>query len=485
MTGISSYGGYVPRYRLDRKLIFNAMGWMNAGNGALSRGEKAVANFDEDSITMAVAAGVDALAGMDRAAVSGVYFASTTMPYKERLNAGIIAGALALREDVRAADFTGGLKAGTSALLAALDGVQAKAVENVLVCASDCRLAKPAAPQELIFGDAAAALVVGDRDVIAEFKGSYSITADFVDHFRGANAKYDRQWEDRWIRDVGYERLIPQVVRGFLEKYGLKISDFAKVVYPCHYAPARKSINRMLGIAPEAEQANLLAEIGEAGTAQSLVMFVNALETAKPGDKLLLVSFGSGCDALAFEVTGAIEKQRDRNGIAGSLAKKAALDNYTKYLVWRDVLPAEGGLRSEEDLWTRFSALWRAQKFVSGLWGGKCRQCGTPQLPAQRVCVEPSCGALDQMEDLLFSDKVGYVATYTGDNLAPSYNPPAIYGAVNFEGGGKFYFDFTDCNLEELSTGMPVRMSFRRKYYDKLRDISGYFWKAVPVKEAK
>ena len=96
MTGICSYGGYVPRYRLNRGGIYMAMGWMNPANIANAKGEKAVANFDEDSITMAVAAGQKALNGMDLAKVNGAFMASTTMPYKERLNAGIVATALGL-----------------------------------------------------------------------------------------------------------------------------------------------------------------------------------------------------------------------------------------------------------------------------------------------------------------------------------------------------------------------------------------------------
>jgi uncharacterized OB-fold protein len=89
------------------------------------------------------------------------------------------------------------------------------------------------------------------------------------------------------------------------------------------------------------------------------------------------------------------------------------------------------------------------------------------------------------MQEYRFSDKIGHIASYTGDMLAVSYNPPAVYGAIEFEGGGKYYFDFTDCDLDALSTGMFVSMSFRRKYYDKKRDIAGYFWKAVPMKEVK
>jgi len=461
------------------------MGWMNPGNIANARGEKAVANFDEDSLTLAVAAGIDALKGFDRDKVEGVYVASTTMPYKERLNAGIVTTALGVNDQIRAADFSGGIKSGTTALLSALESVAAGTVSNILVCASDCRLGKPASPQELIFGDGAAALLVGNDGVIAEFKGSYSTTYDFVDHYRGEFAKYDRQWEDRWIRDLGFDQLVPEAVGGLLRKLDMKITDFAKVIYPCHYPAARKKLNKVLGIAPEAVQDNLQNELGETGTPQALIMLVRALEEAKAGDKLLVVSFGSGCDALCFEVTDAIEGARDRDGISGSLANRAELDNYTKFLVWRDALPAEVGLRSEEDLWTRWSSLWRQRKAVLGLWGSKCTKCGTPQLPPQRVCVNPECGAVDEMEEYRFSDKIGRIASYTGDMLAASFNPPAIYGAVEFEGGGKYYFDFTDCDLDALSTGMAVAMSFRKKYYDKIRDITGYFWKAVPVKEVK
>lgn len=485
MPGICAYGGYVPRYRLHRSLIFKAMGWMNPGNAAHAKGEKAVANFDEDSVTMGVAACIDALKGLDRSRVGGVYFASTSMPYRERLNAAIVTTALGLDEPIRAADFSGGLKAGTSALLAALEGVKSESIQDVLVCASDSRLGKPAGPQELIFGDAAAALLVGSENVIAEFKGCYSVTYDFGDHFRGENAKFDRQWEDRWIRDLGFYQFVPEVITGLLDKTGMKITDFSKVIYPCHYAAARRAINKKLGISPDREQNNLQSELGESGTAHSLAMTVRALEEARPGDKILLVSFGSGCDALSFEVTEEIEKARDRMGISGCLSNRADLDNYTKYLVWRDILPADVGLRAEEDLWTRWSVFWRKRKDVLGLWGTRCNQCGTPQYPSQRVCVNPECGAIDEMEAYRFSDKIGRIASYTGDMLAASYNPPAIYGQIEFEGGGKYMFDFTDCDLDSLSVGTSVSMSFRRKYSDRKRDIVGYFWKAVPLMEDK
>ena len=133
MAGIVSYGGYVPRYRLNRGLIVQSMAWMNAAIMAHAQGEKAVASFDEDPITMAAAAAIDALEGVDLSTVEGVYFASTTMPYKERLNAAIIAAALNVKDQVRGADFGGGLKAGTTALLSAFESVESKRINNIII----------------------------------------------------------------------------------------------------------------------------------------------------------------------------------------------------------------------------------------------------------------------------------------------------------------------------------------------------------------
>ncbi|MFH2131018.1 MAG: OB-fold domain-containing protein [bacterium] len=483
MIGICSYSGYIPHYRLNRGLIFGAMGWMNPATIANARGEKAVANFDEDSITLAVSAGNTALKDVDRSTVEGLYFASTTLPYKERLNAGIMVPALGLKDQVRAADFTASLKSGTTALLVALDGIKENDPKKILVTAADCRLGKPGSPQEMLFGDAAAAVVVGSENVVAEYKGSYSVTYDFGDHFRGATSKFDNQWEDRWIRDLGMDQFIPEVITGLLAKTGLKISDFSKVIYPCIYPAARRGIAKKIGITPEMDLDNLQMEVGESGTPHALVMLAKALEEAKPGDKLMVVSFGSGCDALCFEVTDQINQLGHRTTFSKTLANKAALDNYNKLLVWRDIMPADFGKRKEVDHWTRYSAMWRNRKLVLGLVGGKCSKCGTAQIPAQDICVNPDCGAVNTLEPYPYADRTGKIASFTGDNLAASVDPPAVYGQVDFEGGGKFMFDFTDCKLDEVATDMKVTMSFRRKYFDEKRDISGYFWKAVPVKE--
>jgi hydroxymethylglutaryl-CoA synthase len=483
MAGILSYGAYVPRYRLKRMSIFQNMGWINPTTIMLAQGEKAVANSDEDSLTLAANAAIECLCGRTRNSIAGLFFASTTMPYTERQNAGIIGAALNLEESVRSADFSGALKAGTSALISAVEGVKAGSLPEALVCAADCRLGKMGSPQEMIFGDAGVAFLMGEKDPVAEFIDSYSVTCDFVDHFRGSRALFDRQWEDRWIRDAGFDDFIPKAIAGLLNRTHLKIEDFAKIVFQCPYEAERKSLAKALKVDPARVQDPLHGVIGETGSAHALLMLVKALEEARPGDRLLVVSFGSGCDALAFQVTDQIVQRKEKKEFSAHLANRADLTSYTKYAVFRGMLPVDIGLRGEEDLMTRWSMVWRKRKAVLGLVGARCKKCGTPHYPPQRICPNPVCGAVDETEDYPFADKKGRILSYTGDMLAASYDPPEMYGFVEFDEGGRFQCNFTDCTLEDLKVGMPVAFSFRKKYYDEKRDIHGYFWKAVPQKE--
>ncbi|UCG84425.1 MAG: hydroxymethylglutaryl-CoA synthase family protein [Dehalococcoidia bacterium] len=478
MVGITSYGAYIPLLRISRKTISAATGWLGTAPGL--PGEKAVANYDEDSLTMAVAAAVDCLGDIDRDKVDDLYFATTTSPYRERQGAVIVATALDLRPDIRTADFSNSIKAGTTALLSAIDTVKAGSAKNVIVCASDSRQGKAGSSQEQSCGDGAASLLIGDGDAIATLEGSHSLSYDFVDYWRTDTDRYDRLWEDRWIRDIGYSKFIPAAITGLLQKYGLSIQDFAKVAYPSLYPREHAAIGKKLGAEPEQIQDQIFTSVGDTGTAYPLMMLVAALEEAKPGDKIMVLSYGNGCDVLFFQVTAEIEKIKDRKGIKGYLASRKDLDNYEKYATFRDLLAVDTGRRGEDVGATQMSTLWRERRMVLGLCGSICRRCGTPQFPRQVVCANPDCGAVNEMDTYRFSDKSGHMFTYTGDSLAPSPNPPAIYGVVAFDGGGRYTFDLTDCDLNALEVGMPVEMSFRRKYRDTLRGVHGYFWKATP-----
>ncbi|TAK36730.1 MAG: hydroxymethylglutaryl-CoA synthase family protein [Chloroflexota bacterium] len=480
MIGITSYGGYIPRLRLSRKSILQHVGWLLPGLAAMAQGERSICNWDEDSVTMAVAAARDCLIGTHKPSVDGLYLASTTLPFADRLNAGIIATALNLRHDIVSADFTSSLGASTSALLAGLATIKSGERKSLLVVASDKREAKAASNNEMLCGDGAASLLLGDQDVVAEFCGSYSVSYDFVDHYRGAQHQFDYNWEERWLREEGYARIIPEAIRGLLSKLGLSIDEIDKLVYPCIIRREHLGIARALGAGPGKVVDNLHEVCGETGTAHPLVMLVAALEQAKPGERIVVAGFGQGSDALLFQITDHVHKIAPRKGIAGALANKKSTDDYMKYLKFRDLILTETGIRAESPSQTALTSLWRNRKMIEGLVGGRCLKCGTAQFPKERFCVNPDCGAFDQYEDYEFADVPAMVKSFTADTLAISMDPPAIYGIVQFEGGGRFLADFTDCELDDVKVGLPVKMSFRKHASDKGRGFTGYFWKAVP-----
>ncbi len=481
MIGIVSYGGYIPKLRLNRMSIYQTMGWFAPAVVLVAQGERSFCNWDEDSLTMAVSASQDCLRDLDRSAVHGVYLCSTSLPFADRSNAGMLKTALNLRDDIITQDLTSSLKSGTTGLITALSSIGREGRKNILVTASDKRETRAAYFYEMWFGDGAASLLVGDSDVIAEFKGSYSVSYDFVDHFRGDRSKYDYMWEERWVRDAGYSRIVPEAVEGLFEKLSISMDQVDKFVFPCFFKAEHRKIAANLGAGPEKLVDNLHEVCGETGTAHPLVMLVQTLDQAKPGDRILVAGFGQGCDALYFQVTENILNLPKRFGIVGSLADKKTTDNYAKFLKFRDLIQTEMGIRAEMPTQTAMTVLWRNRKMLLGMVGGKCTECGTPQFPKMDICVNPDCRKTGTQVDYEFADSSATVKSFTGDLLAVSLDPPAIYGMVQFDGGGRFMADFTDCELSDVRVGQPVKLAFRKRYTDAERGFSGYFWKAIPL----
>jgi 3-hydroxy-3-methylglutaryl CoA synthase len=418
---------------------------------------------------------------MDKSKLDGIYLASTTLPFADRDNAGIVKTALNLHDDIAAADFSSTLKAGPTALMAALESVKSGDKRQVLVAASDKRRSKAGSSQEMLFGDGAGALVVGGEHVIAEYLGGHSISLDFVDHYRGEDVKFDYNWEERWVREEGFAKIYPAVFKGVMEKTGIGAADVTKMVYPCIFGRFHAKIAAAVGAKPEQLVDPLHGEVGECGAAHPLVMLAKALETAEPGDVLLVAGIGQGAVALMFRVTDNIRSLPARRGVTGCLANRKSVETYTKWLQYNDLIETDLGGRGDQDLRTGLSALYRNRKYILGFVGGKCKACGTAQIPAKRICVKPDCGEVDTLEECEFADRPARILTFTADNLAASLDPPALYGMIQFEGGGRTMMDFTDCSLDDLEVGVGMKMTFRKKYHDAKRGFSGYFWKATPA----
>ena len=482
-AGILAYGAYIPRLRLQRAAIFAANAWFAGGLNAHARGERAIANWDEDSVTMAVEAGRDCLTGVERSAVTSLSLASTTHPFADRLNAGIVKEALNLDDRVAALDIGGGQRAGTSALIQALHAAAAGGGSH-LALASEMRKARPASEGELLHGDAAAGLLIGSGDVIASFLGSHSVTIDFVDHFRAAGAKFDYGWESRWIRNEGYTRMLGGALAEAVARFGIAGGEIDRLIIPVVARGVPEALARRIGAKPEAVADTLLQKVGDSGVAHPLLMLAAALEEAGPGEKILVAGFGQGCDILLFETTGELARLPRRDGVSVALARGRPDDNYLRFLFHRGLLDLDRGMRAEADQKQPGTTLYRNRKTVLGLVGGRCTRTGTVQFPRSEISVNPNDRAVGTQEDYPLADRPARIVTYTADALTYSPAPPQYYGTVDFEGGGRMFVEFTDADAASVEVGRAMRMMFRIKAVDEMRGFTKYFWKAVPVQGA-
>lgn len=468
MVGITAYGAYIPFNRLERRRLAEAFGEPSLP------GEKAVANYDEDSVTMAVEAARDCLTGIRPRDLDGVYFATTTPPYVEKQSATTIAAALDTADLVRTADFTSTLRAGSTALLSAADAVKSGA-RHVLVAAADCRLGAARGQHEQLFGDGAAALVIGRENLLAEIEGSCTVAGDVLTQWRDVTDRFVRAWEDRFVITRGYSPLVTKALTTLAGRLKITPGEISKLVL---YAPSpRYQAGTALSLGFEQSQIEdgLFSTVGLTGTAHAPLMLAAALEQAAPGDRILMVTFGEGVDAVLLRVTDNIKKFAPKHGVSKLLQSKKTSLSYQNYLRWKGMLDFEPPKRPEPDR-PSAPAMWRNNKKILAFYGSRCTRCGTPQIPAQRVCVH--CQAKDAMEPYCFADINARITTYTIDYLTFSQDPPAVFAVIDFEGGGRLLCEMTDCEPAKVAIGMEVETTFRKLF--KAGGIHNYYWKARP-----
>ena len=464
MIGITSYGGYIPIWRIKREAI------MPAGAG-----EKSVANFDEDSLTMAVSATVNSLAGLDRGSIEGLLFASTTFPYKERQNASLVAAAADLRKNILTMDVANTLRGGTGAVRLAADLIKAGSARNVLVVASDCRLGAPGSTFEHLCSDGAGALVIGSTDVAVEIEGAYSTYNEMIDIWRADEDKFIRSWDERFVQSEGYVHSVLNTASVLMKGQHLEAKDFAKAVI---YAPDQRRMEEVaakIGFDVKRQvQNSLISVIGNTGTASPVMLLIAALEESKPGDRILWISYGDGCDAAILRVKEGIERLRERKGVKAFLGSKQYVKDYVTYLEWKGILRRERGPGKPLQE-VSLTALWRDWEEVIRFYGSRCKSCGTIQYPPQRVCTH--CHERDRFDKIRLSDQRGKLFTFSLDYISDPLDVPVVLSVVDFDCGGRAVLTMTD-HQGEIKIGMTVEMSFRKLFFND--GIHNYFWKCVP-----
>jgi 3-hydroxy-3-methylglutaryl CoA synthase len=471
--GIVNLGVHVPRLRLSRAAIASAHKWMAPSLASAGKGERAFCSFDEDSITMAVEATRSCVSYEKRAAIETLVLASTTLPYADMSNAGIVAGATDMSESIRCAENTGSQRAATSALIQAF---RAQAEESVIV-ASERPQAKPASMQEMQFGAGAAAIHLGRGNLVARFLGAASVTQAFPAHLRSSATEDSYFWEERWVRDEGYVKAIPPAVTAALKDAKLTIDDITIFVMPSMIRKGADAVARDLGFKGRIAD-DLSSSLGYAGAAHAMLMLSAALENAQAGERILVVGFGQGADAIVLEATG--QRPAGRT-LSACLNDKIVTQDYMRFLSFYGRIELEWGMRAEGAEKAALTNVWRAAPQLSAFKGGRCPKCGTVQFPQLPVCVGPGCGTpRAEFEQVSLADEPAKVLTYTADWLSYHPAPPLYIGFVQFANGARLLMETCDVTSDAMDVGQPLRMVLRIKKVDPRNGFRRYFWKATP-----
>ncbi|MBI2857663.1 MAG: hydroxymethylglutaryl-CoA synthase family protein [Chloroflexi bacterium] len=467
MAGISSFGAYIPWWRLGPE----TREWG-------SKAERAVASFDEDSITMAVAAATNCLASTGRERVDGLYYASTSSPYHDKQAAATIATALDLSPSASTADFTNSTRSGTIALRAALDAVRSGSLKNVLVVASDARPAMARSDFESAFGDAAAALLVSNEGAV-RLEDWHTLNDEVLDVWRDDKERFLRSWEDRFVADEGYLRVLSAAAGALAKKRGIKPGDITKAALYAPDARRHAEIVRRLGLDAKTQVSDpLFSSVGNTGAAHALLVLINALEQAEGQEVIMLGSYGNGADVLLLAVAADIEKSRNGATVKAQIASRKAIDSYETYAKWRHLIDPAPPTRRPPLTGPSAAAYRREVDQNIRLHGAKCDDCGCIQYPPQRVCTR--CHSKDKSTPVRFSGRKGYIYTYSMDYLGATSQPPLVIAVVNFEGGGRMLTQMTDRDPAAIKVGLPVEMTFRRLY--SADGVHNYYWKSRSVR---
>ena len=342
-VGIVGYGAYVPRYRLPAAEV--ARVW-TGGKGGLPIKEKAVPGLDEDVITMSIEAARNALArsGIDAGQLRAVWVGSESHPYAVKPSGTIVAEAIGAHSHIQAGDWEFACKAGTEAIVAAMGLVGSGMAGYALAIGMDTAQGRPGDALEYTAGAGGAAYIIGPADQsLAVIEASYSYVTDTPDFWRRAEQKYPEHGQ-RFTGEPGYFKHVAEAGQTMLDATATTAQDYQFAVFHQPNTKFPQRVAASLGFKPEQINTGLLVPvIGNTYAGATLIGLSAILDVAKPGDRILAVSFGSGAgsDAFIIRVTDAILERRDRAPKTQDyIARRTPID-YATYVRYRGKLAME------------------------------------------------------------------------------------------------------------------------------------------------
>lgn len=315
MVGIISYGAYIPICRIKVEEIAKVYGRdADFIKKELLVEEKSVPSYDEDSLTMGFEASSNALkrTNIDKDKISAIYSGSESKVYAVKPNASIIGEALGIGKNFTSADIEFACKAGTAGMQSCFGLAKSGFIEHGLAIGSDTSQASPGDILEYTASAGAAAFIIGNKndEIIAELEEMHSVSSDMPDFWRRNLQKYPKHAE-RFTGEPAYFKHSVECTQILLKKANVSINDIDNVAFHTPNGKFPLRAGKTLGFPEKKLESNLIvSKIGNTYSAASMLVLTHILDKAKPGERILLTSFGSGAgsDSFLFKVTDNIKK---------------------------------------------------------------------------------------------------------------------------------------------------------------------------------
>ena len=328
-SGIAAYGSHVPFWRLTGATVAAALG------KRASPASRAVASYDQDTTTLAVEAARIALHSAPSGtaeAIDALAFATATPVYADKTNATAIHAALSLPGRVRSSDAGASSRGGIAALIAAL-----RSRELTLVAVSDVNTG-PAGSASEAYGDAAAAFVAGESDdLMAEFLGAGSVSAEFEDRWRSPGAPWSSYWEERFAETI-YARLGEESFTAAVKAAGIAPADVSRVAITGVSPRAAARVGKAIGLDRDRIADDLAGSVGFSGAAHPALLLASMLDVAEPGEVIALVSLIDGSDTLLLRATPALAERRRGPSVRTQIDAGNPGLSYLDFLAWKGLL---------------------------------------------------------------------------------------------------------------------------------------------------
>lgn len=451
MAGILDLSLYAPRGVLQLSQITSLIG---TGRG---KGERFVANFDEDTTTMAC----EAIRNLDPNLTENaktLWMATTSPAYMMKSNTTAVHAACRFRKQVPSFDTGASLRSSFGALQAAHDSCG-------LAVLADTWSGLPGGDDERLGSDAAGAVVFGDDgNSIAIIKEWKSYSAEVLERWKLPTEVDCQSWDDRFGSEI-----YGSFLRELFESENVSCNHIVAVS-----SPNPRSASVVAAIAGNARLIQNI-EFGYSGVADIVLKLAAALEVAKPHDTILLALISDGIELVTMSVTQHVKYWQIQHALRiGKVLSKRKV-NYTDFLTWRGKLERQVPRRPEPQPPASPSS-FRNVEWKFGLVASKCLECGAVHAPPEHRC--RGCGQVGGFEPFGLSRLSGTVVTFTIDKLAYTPAPPLILVVVDFGNGARASFEVTDSESSEIYIGLRVEMVFRR--INTVGGVHNYFWKVRP-----